>query len=209
MPDIRITIVNAARQRIGASPLISETAKGADRDLAIYDGVVGSILSSYPWTFSTPTRKLDRLVPPAPIEYKYLYLLPPDMDGSPRAVYSDRDARVPVTDFRLTVETIDGQQRKCLATDAETVWLTFTATIDPSFWPGNVREVVIQALMAEFALTLREDANLAVKLREIVYGPPSMQGDGGLVAQARALDSSARASSVLARGVSPLIAVRR
>lgn len=205
----RLELINNARRRIGATALTSESAKGGDRDVAIYDSVVADILGGYPWTFSTPTRQLQRLTVTPLLEYRYLYALPVDMDGSPREVWSDARADTPLTDYRLTVEDIDTQKRRCLATDAEAVWMTYTASIAPDFWPGNIREIVTRALMAEFALTIREDAPMRQRLREEVFGSAAQGGDGGLVGAARSFDASARASQVLARGISPLIAVRR
>lgn len=196
----RIDIINRQLLRIGSEPLQSEQADGADSHLAIYDSVLEDLISRYPWTFCTMTRRLVQKSQAPAQRWLYAYALPSDMLGSPRAVYDSESRRAPLTDFELSTGELQA--------DAASVWMTFQTKPSPVFWPGYFRELVVLAGAAEMALSVREDKTLRDVLRNDCYGTPSQMGEGGLFGQAKNYDAQSKPSPVVAEGVNPLIAVR-
>jgi hypothetical protein len=200
MPTTRIDSINAALLRIGSEPLQSEVAAGAQIHLAVWDTQVASLLAVYPWSFQTVVRKLARLAAAPQRYWAFQFELPPDMAGVPRALYASADSRVPCTDW----EIVDGT----LQTNQPEVWLKHDRKPDPATWPGWFCEIVVVAVMAELSLSIREDPVLRERLRGDLYGPAQMMGLGGMVGQARALDSSGKPSPVLGMGRNPLAEAR-
>lgn len=199
MPD-RLTLIQRAQARIGDEPIRSEDDPGADTHIAIYDGTVEDLLSRYPWTFATVTRRLTRLGVTPDAHWPYYYQLPSEMIGAARAVYDRDDCKVPYTRYELTENR--------LATDAENVWLRFTKAVNAQFWPGYFTELLTVVVMSHFALSIREDSVLHTRLQEVAFGPPHMLGEGGLFAQAKNMDAQAQPSPKVAEGSSPLVAAR-
>lgn len=207
----RLAIIDEALVGIGALPLQSETAPGAESCIQEYETIKDAILSGYPWTFSTPTRRLARLAVEPPVGWQYAYAKPVEMIGAPRAAFNQADCKRPFFDWELTVIITDAGKTPVLATNAEAVWLTFTSSIDPQWWPGYVKQVIVEALKAQYALSIREDVNLQNTLNRNVYGDTRQPGEVGLLGAARNLDASAKPSSVLGQAMmgNPLINVRR
>lgn len=196
----RLQLIQRAQARIGDEPIGSEDDPGADTHIAIYDGVVEDLLSRYPWTFATVTRRLTRLTAVPPAHWAYYYQLPADMIGAPRAVYDRDDMRIPFTGYEITENR--------LASSAEKIWLRHTKNAHPGAWPGYFTELATTALMSALALSVREDSVLAARLDERAFGPSHMLGTGGLMGQARGLDAQAMPSPVVSEGHSPLVTAR-
>lgn len=197
----RIILIDRALVRIGADPLGSESAPGAETHIAVYQDVTEDLLTRHTWHFNTQTRQLNRLAAAPDQHWAYAYELPTEMLGSPRAVYDRAETRAPFTRYELFEE-------RQLRTNAEAIWLKFQKATPPVYWPGYFRSLVVLNLMAEFALSVREDRVLRNDLLEECFGPPQMQGHGGKLAEARALSDMASPSPVLAEGENPLISAR-
>lgn len=197
----RIEMINRAAGRIGASRLQSEAAAQAPARIDVYTGVVEDLLSRYPWSFAKIKRQLARLATVPAAHWLYLYQMPSDMLGLPRAVYdSAAEGAVPITAYELS--------EAGLASSAEAVWMLYTVNAPPARWPGYFRELITLALAAEFALVLREDNALRNQLRRDCYGDAQMLGEGGLLAQAKNMDAQAQPSVVIPLAGNPLIDVR-
>lgn len=208
----RLEIIDEALVSIGCLPLQSETAPGADDCIREYETIKDAILSAYPWTFSTPTRRLSRLSIVPEIAWSWAYAKPVEMIGAPRAAYDQAECRRAFFDWELTVIiTSAGERVPVLATNAENVWLTFTSSIDPQWWPGYVRQIIVILCKAQYALSLREDKVLHDSLNRDVYGSPTTPGEMGLLGRAQQLDGSSKPSAVLTQvhGANPLIMARR
>lgn len=198
----RIQLIDDARTAIGAGPLQSETAPGADSAIRIYERVIKHLLSCYPWSFGKRKRQLVRLADAPAQHWKYRFAKPSDMAGAPRAIYDDGSERAtPISEFELLEDAIHA--------NAPALWALYTLKPDPSQWPGNFTEVAVLALAAEYALSVREDSALRDKLRRDVYGAPEQQGEGGLLAQAKAADTQAQPAPRVMRAYNPLIDIRR
>lgn len=196
----RLEMIKRAQARIGDEPIQAEDDAGADTYVSIYEGVVEDLLSRYPWTFATVTRRLTRLAAVPDAHWTYYYQLPADMLGAPRAAFDQAQLRTPFTSWELTENR--------LATNAEQVWLTFTKRADPTFWPGYFTELVVTALMAQMALSVREDSPMYERLRSIAFGAGGMDGHAGLLAQCQAMDGQGKPSAVVGEGYNPLLEAR-
>lgn len=196
----RLDIIKRAQAMIGDEPIRAETDPGADTHIAIYDTVTDDLLSRYPWSFATVTRRLTRLAAVPVAHWPYFYQLPSDMIGSPRAVYNTEAFRIPFTRYEITENR--------LATDAEQIWMRFTKRAAQSLWPGYFVTLHQTVLMSWFCLSIREDQAAFDRLQMQAFGSPSMMGQGGMMGQATSLDAQAQPSPTVAEGYSPLVAAR-
>lgn len=197
----RLEIIQQCQARIGDEPILSEADAGAQTHLAIFDAVRDDLLSRYPWTFATVIgRRLVRLTVTPEAHWQYYYQLPSDMLGAPRALYQDAINRRPFTNFDITENRV--------ATDAESLWISYTRRADPVIWPGYFRELVNRVIMAEMALSIREDSVMFERFHQVSFGSPGQMGEGGLMAQAKNMDSQSHGSVILTEGSNPLIDVR-
>jgi len=195
----RIDMIDTSLMRIGAEPLQNEAAPGAELHIAIFLSITGFCLSANPWSWNTVTRRLARLSAPPERYHAYQYTLPSDMLGTPRAVYADL-AGQSTTRFELN--------NGVLETDAPDIWLKHDKRSEPDVWPGYFIELIQVALMAEFALSVREDRTLRDQLTEQAFGTPREMRQGGLMGVAMGIDAQSKPSKVLRVGSNPLISAR-
>lgn len=197
---LRIEMINRALIRIGANPLQSELVPGAEQYLAVFDSVVED-LASKPFSVFKATRRLVRDSSVARLgNWLYAYKLSPDACGPPRAIYASADGRQPVVDYEI--------EGDILYTSHEQVWATETTLRDIAKWKGDLKEAFTVCLMAEFALSVREDRSLHDRLYQKARGTPVQNGLGGLVGAALENDNQAMPSTQVGGGVNPLIDVR-
>jgi hypothetical protein len=157
-------------------------------------------VSCYPWTFQTRLAPLSRLSAAPEAHWAYVFELPSDMLGAPRAASPSKDDRTPTTAYEI--------RGKQLFTDHPEIWLRFTRPPDPARWPGYFLALAVLVMKAQFALSVREDTGLWRTLNQEIYGMPSALGEGGRLGEAKTIDASGKPSDVLAIGVNPLVAVR-
>lgn len=196
----RIDLIDAALMRIGAEPLQSEAAAGADTHIAIFESITGFCLSANPWSWNTVTRRLVQLSEPPVRYWQYQFKKPSDMLGPPRSVFDCADTRTPFTRYELN----DGT----LQTDAPQIWLRHDKRSAAGDWPGYFTELIQRALMAEFALSVREDRVMRAALHEEAFGTPRENSRGGLMGVAMDLDVQGKPSPVVALGNNPLFNAR-
>lgn len=203
----RLTIVNRARSFMAAGRLNNEEDQAALTSLEIYDMVVEDILSKRDWSFSTPVAQLSRLVdPPGPDSaWAFQYALPADRIGPLKAVYACKDWSRPYKCWEL--RDMGGGTR--LLTDAEQIFARYPRLTTMQHWPGYFRLLIAKACSAHYALSIREDQALHLRLMAIVYGAPEEGGVGGMVADAMVADSQGRPSPELKMDEGPLIRARQ
>jgi hypothetical protein len=196
----RIDIIDAARGSLGAAPLMTESAPGADPHLRAFEAIAGYALSCYPWRFNTVVRRLSRLSQ-APARYwAYQFEKPSDLLGSARAYYDSAEGKHPY----MRVELLDGT----IQTDAPDLWIHMDKRSAPDTWPSWFQEFMRQAMRCEMALSIREDTTLYKTLWAEVYGTPSEMRMGGLLGDCMTIDAQSSPSEVLGHGSNPLIDVR-
>ena len=196
----RIEVINRALLRIGAMPVVDDLDPAAVQHVAVYDAVLAD-LASKPFDFFKTTRRLVRLSQAQDQKrYAYAYQIPADRIGTVRAVYIDAAARQPLTDF-----DIEGD---LLLADPAQIWATVLTAGDPVRWPGDFTEAFMVTLMAELALSVREDRALHDRLWSKARGTPIEGGNGGLLKAALEANAQETGSAIIGGGVNPLIDVR-
>lgn len=197
----RTDMINEALLRIGAVPLQDDLDPQAAQHVAIYTGVLER-LAAAPFSFFKVVRRLVRLsTAPVPGHFRYQFQLPAGRPGPVRAVYADDACRRPVTDY-----DIEGDR---LLTNHEQVWVQLPELVTPERWPGDFRELFRLALMAQLALSVREDRPLHDRLYQMAFGSPGQSGVGGMYAEVLYNDNQAVPSTALGAVSNPLIDVRR
>jgi hypothetical protein len=198
----RIDLINECLVMNGMDPLTTESAAGAETHIACFNRATELILSCHPWNCNSFIRALSRKsAAPDPPHWQYAFVLPSELIGAPRAFYSDKDDRTPTTRYQLMGE-------REVQTDHEQLWCRGPWNVAPNFWPGYLREVIMLLVRSELALSTREDRVLRDDLRADAIGAGTSLMQGGLLAQARALDDMAKPSPVIAEYDNPLIAAR-
>jgi len=198
----RIDLINECLVLNGSNPLVTESAPGAATHIACFNRATELILSCHPWNCNSFVRALDRReVAPDPPHWQYAFELPNELIGAPRAFYDSKDCRRTTTRYQLF-----GQRD--VQSDHPELWCRGPWNVEPAFWPGYLREVIMLLVRSELALSTREDRPLRDKLRQDAIGTPSEAMQGGLLAAARALDDMGKPSTVIADHDNPLIASR-
>ncbi|WP_371347025.1 hypothetical protein [Ancylobacter sp. IITR112] len=170
-----IDIVNEAAFMVGATPLASldantQTAAGAR---LAYDRVLGHMLGLHWFSWSLSTRQLSRLADAVPLTgYKYVFALPPDREGNPRAIIADiKRPDALYSAFLLEGDTVHA--------DADPLFARIRIKAPPRLWSGPFREAFTTALAANFAYSLKRNRQLAAELKLDAFGPSSMSDRGG------------------------------
>lgn len=196
----RLVLINRALLRIGSTALQGEDDPGAEVKLAVYDGVRDSVLGGYPFSFCKAKRKLTRLVASPVAQWTYAYQLPSDRVGSVRAIYPASDSRKPTTAYDIIGAD--------LVSDLEALWAEYVTGETLARWPGDFTEFFTKALMAEFALSVREDRALHDRLYQECFGTPTQMAQGGLYGRAMENDAQQLPEREVAGGDNPLIDAR-
>ena len=212
----RIATINRALIAIGATELQSETAPNGQRYVAIYDDAIGALCSEYPWTHCTGFVQLGQLaVKPVQNQWLYAYALPSDMAGTPRALYDSIQADSwhggpPSSLYGVTIPPISEFEiyEAVVYANSAQLWCRYTKTPNEAIWPSWFRDLAKKLLMAEYAIPAREDVGLREKLMEEIYGPPAHQGEAGLIAKCKSIDTQGKQCRTIQIGVNPLVAAR-
>lgn len=199
----RIEHINRALVRIGSNPLQTDETRQALQHVEIYQGVVERLAAS-PFSFLKATQRLVQLPAAADPRFAYAYRLPPGMLGAPRAVYAQlpsfNGGARPITSYDISGEV--------LLSDCDQIWIVFTTLANPDRWPGDFRELVTLAMMAEMALSVREDRPMHDRLYQKAFGSPGQNGMGGLFAATLDADNQALPSDPVGNEDSPLLDAR-
>lgn len=199
----KVTIINRALAGIGCLRIQSEASPGPAgmEVLETYDAVLEDLLSKYPWHFTKQFVACSREAVTPPLGWSSSFILPPERIALPRAFYDSATSDRPLLRFQLAVD------RVYTATDV--LFAEVQISPHPAAWPGYFRELVSLCLKAEYALEIREDAQLRNVLRRDAYGPPEYQGEGGQFKIAADLDAQAMPSQQPAGGANPLTDARQ
>lgn len=170
---------------LGATPLSSfgvgtDEAQVADR---LYDDVRDTLLMQYPYSWSLKKVKLGRLLQTPINEWKYVYQLPGDRLGNPKAVFNV--SSVGATSQRDFEIYNDG-----LNTNYEDVWIDYQYRPEPYEFPPYFVRLLKTALAAEFAEPITDQITKADYYHQKAYGTPGENMRGGLVRVSINIDGS-------------------
>jgi hypothetical protein len=190
----RLDVIKRVQARIGDEPIRSEDDPGADTHIETYETVRADLLTRHGWSFNTVTRSLPLAVAVPPAHWTKYYTLPADMIGAPLAVYNSNAG--PRRNF-IDCEITEGY----VATNASAIWIRHQKDAAPDVWPGYFASLFDTTLMAQFALSIREDRELSTALMHQVFGKPEVPGDMGMLGAAAWADMVAQPPPEIRDGV--------
>ena len=190
--DTKLSICSDALIMLGANPLSSFTVGTDDAQVAdrLYDDVRDTLLMQYAYSWSIKKVKLAQLVQ-APInEWKYIYALPGNLLGNPKAVFNV--GAVGATTQRDFEIYGDG-----LNTNYEQVWIDYQYRPEPFEFPPYFVRLLKTALAAEFAEPVTDQITKADYFHSRAYGSPAENMRGGLVRVAINIDGADRPAQTI------------
>lgn len=185
--DTKLSICSDALIMLGANPLSSFTVGTDDAQVAdrLYDDVRDTLLMQYPYSWSIKKVKLARLVQTPINEWKYIYQLPGNLLGNPKAVFNvDAVGARPQRDFEIYGDGLN--------TNYENVWIDYQYRPEPFEFPPYFVRLLKTALAAEFAEPVTDQITKADYFHNRAYGAPSENMRGGLVRVAINIDGADR-----------------
>jgi len=194
----RIKLINRALVGIGGGAIqtLEDETDAAEAAVMGYDTVIEDLLSRYPWHFNQFSVQLSKQPDPPARMWKAKFKMAPARLGPPRAVWRTATDQTPLTSYEIELD--------CLLADSDTLFATFGTMTDPNVWPAWFRKLAILALQSEYALSIRENIQLARAKHDEAYGPEAYGGLGGQMAVCRQMDSQARPSPQLMQA-NPLV----
>ena len=185
--DTKLSICSEALIMLGATPLSSFTvgtdeAQVADR---LYDDVRDTLLMQYPYSWSIKKVKLAQLVQTPINEWKYIYQLPGNLLGNPKAVFNvGAVGATPQRDFEIYGDGLN--------TNYENVWVDYQYRPEPCEFPPYFVRLLKTALAAEFAEPITDQITKADYFHNRAYGSPAENMRGGLVRVSINIDGADR-----------------
>ena len=142
-----IDICSHALVKLGANSISSFQEETTEAHIAkqLYDMVLDSLLSSYPWRFALNQTSLARLTDTPKADYQYAFALPNDCI---RILSAGQTNRGKGLNYRIA------QQQ--LHTNSPSVVLTYLCRPNEADFPAFFVEALVAKLAAEFCLPLTE-----------------------------------------------------
>jgi hypothetical protein len=190
--DTKLSICSEALIMLGATPLSSFTvgtdeAQVADR---LYDDVRDTLLMQYAYSWSIKKVKLAQLVQTPINEWKYIYALPGNLLGNPKAVFNvGAVGAMPQRDFEIYGDGLN--------TNYEQVWIDYQYRPEPFEFPPYFVRLLKTALAAEFAEPITDQITKADYFHNRAYGAPSENMRGGLVRVSINIDGADRPAQTI------------
>lgn len=200
MSTSAVTLCNVALKLLGADSLTSfdEGTDLAESCNTIYPSTVRALQASHPWRFTLTKLQLSRLAEPPLNEWRHAHALPPGMLILRQLFASGAVGQPPLTAYEL----FDGRAYS----DQPELWADYQVERDPAIWPPYFTTLAEYALAAALALAVTESTERADYFRRLAFGTPQDAGNGGLMRDARRLDSTQQPAQALHDF--PLIAAR-
>ena len=194
----RLSVINEALLGLKANRIESfeDEVEGVDDIERKYLTIVGTLLT-HP-SFATSVQRVALARQDAATGYAYNYTSP--IGGDILAIYDSATTQRAHADFRI----VNGK----VNTDLTEAWAEVLVGSEPDSWAPYVRDMVVKCLEAEFAYDITGDAALARLKRQIAYGPPGEDPDGGVVRTARNRAGQQQGGGVLRFGESELTSAR-
>lgn len=179
----------ALTTELGLNPISSFEGRGGAAKIAkrSYEQIVSECLSLYPWDFAKRMVKLSRRTEAPVAQWKYKFGLPSDMLGGPHKVLRSADINAPAfKDFEIMS---DADKKTFLFANEPAIWIVYVHRQPEANFPPHFVNFVKTALAADWAMPLRENAELARNKFVEAWGEPHEQQRGGKFRRARQVDS--------------------
>ena len=190
--DTKLSICSDALIMLGANPLSSFTVGTDDAQVAdrLYDDVRDTLLMQYAYSWSIKKVKLAQLVQTPINEWKYIYQLPGNLLGNPKAVFNvGAVGATPQRDFEIYGDGLN--------TNYENVWVDYQYRPEPFEFPPYFVRLLKTALAAEFAEPVTDQITKADYFHSRAYGSPAENMRGGLVRVAINIDGADRPAQTI------------
>lgn len=190
--DTKLSICSDALIMLGANPLSSFTVGTDDAQVAdrLYDDVRDTLLMQYAYSWSIKKVKLAQLVQTPINEWKYIYALPGNLLGNPKAVFNvGAVGATPQRDFEIYGDGLN--------TNYENVWIDYQYRPEPFEFPPYFVRLLKTALAAEFAEPVTDQITKADYFHSRAYGSPAENMRGGLVRVAINIDGADRPAQTI------------
>lgn len=178
-----ISICSRALMNLGAAPINSFSTPGDTVTFLreAYPEIKASIIGSYAWELFKIQKELTRTTE-TPSGFKYAFVVPGEMIGTPIALYwSDQPWVRATSGFEV-------RGNRILA-NYERVWMAYTGLRPEAEWPAWFAELVTAAVASEIAFMVTDQQNVKDYWEQKTYGTPSENRLGGLMGQAMAIDA--------------------
>lgn len=181
-----VTELALANDALGLLGEFSVTALDEGTDLAetvqrIQPRTVQSLLCAHPWRFTMRKARLARLADGPINEWTYAHALPPDRIMVRAMRPSPAPSDQVVRDYELFDNRVYSHQPD--------LWCDYQAEVDPGAWPPHFYDLVRNALAADFAVGVGAGSTAADLFHRRAFGLPGEGRNGGLMGQAKRLDS--------------------
>ena len=178
-----ISICARALMNLGAAPINSfETPGDTAQFLKVaYPEIKAAIIGAYSWELFKIQKELTRTVE-TPSGFKYAFVVPGEMIGTPIAVFwSDQHWVRGTSGFEVRGNGI--------LANYERLWMAYTGLRPEAEWPAWFADLVMSAVAAEIAFMVTDQQNVKDYWEAKTYGTPSENRLGGLMGQAMTLDA--------------------
>lgn len=142
---------------------------------------IRGLIGTHPWRFSLRKVQLAPLLAAPVNEWRFAFAVPADVLNI-REAFSAGTVHAP----RLERWEIFGQR---LLANAEAVWVDYQREVPVREWPPVFRLLVRTALAADLAIPVAGSPNARAEMLREAFGGPMELNQGGLLAQARRVDS--------------------
>lgn len=178
-----ISICSRALMNLGAAPINSFNTPGDTVTFLreAYPELKASIIGSYAWECMKVQKELTRTME-TPSGFKYAFVLPGEMLGTPIAVYWTDQPWVRAT----SGFEVRGNR---LLTNYERIWMAYTASRPESEWPAWFANLMMAAVAAEIAFMVTDQQNVKDYWEAKAYGTPSENRLGGLMGECMTIDA--------------------
>lgn len=198
----KLTFCNQAAGLIGADPIdaLDEDTPGAQAISLLYDSLLEWCmgLRDGGWTFGKATRQCSQRSDVTPLSgWSKVYALPADRIGPPVKLAPSADwPRQKFTEY-----SIEGNDVHCNET---ALYALVPILPEPPAMHPAFRRAFMVGLAADLYFALASDKDGRDRLRAEAFGPPSMNGLGGLMATAIQIDRASEPSRGPVDGSDPL-----
>lgn len=196
LADIQLT--NQALRMLGEYGVTSfdEGSDLAQSCNQIVPTTLRALLTAYPWRFTMRKVQLARLADAPLTEWSYQHAMPTD-NIFIRAVRPSAFAE-PADAWEIFENRI--------LSNHQTLYCDYQVEIDSAAWPAWFTNLARHALASDLAVAVGAGNTLGEFFQRRAFGSPMENGAGGLMRQARNLDSQQQTPQRL--GITPLISAR-
>ena len=185
MGSSAVDICSQALDRLGIPPISSfEDNRVAATCGRLYDDLMDTLISRYPWNFARKYAALSRTNGIPLAQWRFEFQLPGDilLPGVYAIYRTAAEGEPPFKIYEIVAN------KKLLCNEPQ-LFISYTIRPPESDWPSHFYQLAIYALTVELAKPLTEDNALMQEWRQFTYGVPSDNGEGGYFGTAKRVDS--------------------